>query len=73
MGAGLVADPIPVGIPERTGVQAHHPPSGPGQPLSEDSPAGAAADHDRVHLVVGVVSSHVGAKPVVRARAIIWQ
>lgn len=58
MGAGLVGHPVLVGVPERAGLQDHHPPAGAGQPLRQHRAAGAGADHDQVDLVVVGVAAH---------------
>ena len=69
--AAFVGDPVGVGVPERAGVQADDPPAGPGQPLGEHAAAGAGADDHQVDLVVVGVAAHVGAQPVVGARAVV--
>jgi hypothetical protein len=52
VGAGFVADPVDVGVPEGAGVQGDDAPSGAGEPLGEGAAAGADADDDGVDLVV---------------------
>ena len=56
--AGLVGDPVLVGMPERAGLDDHDPPSGPGQALGQDRPSGAGADDANVDLVAVVVAAH---------------
>jgi hypothetical protein len=55
----LVGHPVGVGVPERTGVQAHDAPAGPGQPLGEHAAPGSGADDHQVHLVTVGVVAHV--------------
>ena len=56
--AGLVGDPVLVGMPERAGFDDHDPPTGPGQTLGQDRPSGAGADDADVDLVGVVVAAH---------------
>ena len=56
--AGLVGDPVLVGMPERAGLDDHDPPAGPGQALGQHRAAGAGADDAHVDLVGVVVAAH---------------
>lgn len=56
--AGLVGHPVLVGMPEGPGFDDHDPPTGPGQALGQDRPAGARADNADVDLVGVVVTAH---------------
>ena len=56
--AGLVGDPVLIGMPERAGLDDHDPPSGPGQALGQDRSSGAGADDADVDLVGVVVAAH---------------
>ena len=47
MRAGLVGNPVLVGMPERAGLQYHDAPARSRQPLREYRPAGAGPDDDR--------------------------
>ena len=73
MRAGLVADPVGVGVPERARVQGHDPPARPGQPLRQHRPAGAASDDDQVDLVIVAEPPHVAPEPMVRPRPVVRQ
>ena len=57
--AGLVGDPVLVGMPERAGLDDHDPPPGAGQALSEHRSAGSGADDAQVDLVGVVVAAMV--------------
>ena len=61
----LVAHPVGVGIPERSGIEGGDPPPGPGQALEHRGPAGAAADDDGVELIPVIEPPHVTAQGVV--------
>src|SRR5919201_1462812 len=52
MRAGLVADPVALGVPEGAGVEAHDAEAGLGQPLQHHTTARAEADDAEVHLLV---------------------
>ena len=69
--AGLVGDPVAVGIPERPRVEPHDPPAGACEPLQEDRPTGAASHDDQVDLVVVIEASHVSAQAVRCAAAVV--
>ena len=58
VGAGLVRDPVLVGIPERPGLQHEHPPAPAGEPLRQRGPAGAGADDQHVDRLVARVTAH---------------
>ena len=57
--AALVADPVAVRVPERSGVERDDLPAPPREALREDAAARAAADDDEVDLVVVVEAAHV--------------
>ena len=56
--AGLVGDPVLVGVPERPGLQDQHPPAPPGEALRERRAAGARADDQHVDRLVALVAAH---------------
>ena len=56
--AGLVGDPIGVGIPERPTLEDDHAPAAARQALSERAAARAAADDQQVDRVVGRIAAH---------------
>src|SRR5438045_3590336 len=58
--AGLVAEPVALGIPERAGVKAHDAEAGLGQPLQHHAAARAEADDAEVHLLVVRIAAHWG-------------
>src|SRR5665213_1924038 len=51
MGSLLVTDPITLGVPERTGIEANHSKSGPCQPLQQHAPSGADTHDDVVYFL----------------------
>ncbi len=54
--AGLITDPVPLGIPKRTGLDADDTPSCLGQALHQHPPGGADAHDHHIHLIfVGIV------------------
>ena len=57
--AGLVRDPVTVGVPERSGLEDDHAPARATQALREDRAAGPGADDHDVDLVVVGVPGHV--------------
>ena len=72
VGTRFVADPVPVGIPERAGLEHHYPPPIAGQALGQDAASGATTHDDQVDLLVVVVAAHVGDKAVIGASAVVW-
>src|SRR5919201_1407406 len=58
--AGLIADPVALGVPEGAGVEAHDAEAGLGQPLQHHTPARAEADDAEVYLLVVWVAAHRG-------------
>ena len=70
VGAGFVADPVGVGVPERPGVQHDDSPAGPGQSLGHRRAAGTAPDDNQVDLVGVLEAAHVLAQLVVDPLAV---
>src|ERR1700742_4324034 len=60
--AGLVTDPVLVGVPKWPRVEDDHAPPLAGQPLCKDGAPGSAADDHDVNFVVALVAAHVAAQ-----------
>jgi len=58
MRAGLVRDPVLVGVPERPGLDDHDPPTVARETLGEHRAPGAGADDDQINLVGFGVARH---------------
>jgi len=71
--ATLVADPVRVRVPKRSGVEGGYPPAGPCQALDEDAATSPRTDHDQVDLVLVGEAAHVAAQGVVGPRAVVRQ
>ena len=64
--AGLVGDPVAVGVPERAGLEHDDPPAAAREALGERRAAGARADDHHVDLVVVGVAAHRAAPGIAR-------